>query len=67
MVDFGIHIFCGGMRSEKLQKGLVDSGTLIKDFLRVFTNMSQNLGNLYDFRFNFKTIFLKMLIEVFLD
>jgi len=62
MVDFGIHIFCGGIQSEE-----PDFRALIKKFLRVLTNASQNLENLYDFSFNFKTIFLKMLIEVFLD
>jgi len=62
MVDFGTHIFCGGMQSE--EPGF---RALIKNFLRVLTNASQNLENLYDFSFNFKTIFLKMLIEVFLD
>jgi len=53
---------------ETEQKGFgVDLEPLIKDFLRVFTNISKNLGNLYDFPFNSKTVFLKMLIEVFLD
>jgi len=66
MVDFGIHIFCGKRtRKRKL------FGTTQNHYKTSFNGMPSArlvaLENLYDSSFNFKTIFLKMLIETFLD
>jgi len=65
MVDFKVHIVCGDhTRKRKLFE--TTQNPYKTSFNGYILNTPRSLENPYDFSFNFKTVFLKMLIESFL-
>ena len=66
MVDFGIHIFCGKLARKRKLFG-IKYNHYKKSFNGISSARLVALENLYGFSFNLKTVFLKMLIETFLD